>query len=79
MDLLTFAEPEFQLCPFPAYDKLRDSHPVYQDPGTGHSILPRYDDVRAILLNPSVFSNRTGLLGNRWCDEANQLFADKGW
>ncbi len=75
----TFADPVVQKCPFPLYDKLRDDQPVFHDPETGHYVLTRYEDVRRTLLNPAIFSNRTGFLGDRWTPEANNLFEKEGW
>lgn len=77
--LPSFMDPDVQKCPFPFYDKLREEQPVYHDPGTGHYVLTRYDDVRKALMNPSVLSNRTPFLGDRWSPEANALFEKEGW
>ena len=40
-----------QNCPYPAYQKLRDEAPVWQDPNTGFYVVSRFDDVRSVLLN----------------------------
>ena len=77
--LPSFADLEIQRCPFPFYDRLREEQPVFHDAVTGHYVLTRYADVRKILLTPSVFSNRTGFLGDRWTPEANALFEADGW
>ncbi|WP_340317076.1 cytochrome P450 [Rhizorhabdus argentea] len=79
IDQLTFTDEAVQRCPFPVYDKLRDEQPVFHDPGTGHYVLTRYDDVRKALMNPSVLSNRTPFLGDRWTPEANAMFESEGW
>ncbi len=76
---ISFADTAVQACPFPAYDALRDEHPVYLDPVTGHYVLTRYEDVRRALLSHSVLSNRTPFLGDRWSPEANRLFETEGW
>lgn len=75
----SFADEDIQRCPFPLYDRLRDEQPVFHDPKTGHYVLTRYADVRKALLSPSVLSNRTGFMGDRWTPEANQLFEKQGW
>lgn len=77
--LPSFMDPEVQKCPFPLYDRLREEQPVYHDPETGHYVLTRYEDVRKALMNPSVLSNRTPFLGDRWTPEANALFEKEGW
>ncbi|WP_340265870.1 cytochrome P450 [Sphingobium mellinum] len=75
----SFADPEIQKCPFPFYDRLREEQPVFHDPQTGYYVLTRYEDVRKALMNPSVLSNRTPFLGDRWSPEANALFEKEGW
>jgi cytochrome P450 len=47
-------------CPYPAYERMRDDAPVWQDPVTGMWTLTRYDDIRAALLDPERFTNRIG-------------------
>lgn len=76
---LSFTEADIQKCPFKAYDALREEQPVYRDPVTGHYILTRYDDVRKAVLNVAALSNRSGLVGDRWCEKANRLFKAEGW
>lgn len=78
-EYLTFADEAIQLFPFPTYDKLRKEQPVFHDPDTGHYVLTRYEDVRKALMNPSVLSNRTPFLGDRWTPEANAMFERDGW
>ncbi|UZW57051.1 cytochrome P450 [Sphingobium sp. JS3065] len=77
---ISFADPEVQQCPFPAYDRLRTEQPVYIDPKTGNYVLTRYEDVRKVALNPKLFSNRTGLIQTRNTTPITQkMFAEKGW
>jgi cytochrome P450 len=78
-DPVTFTDESVQRCPFPVYDRLREEQPVYRDPENGHYVLTRYEDIRNVLLNPDVFSNRAGFLGDRWAPEANKVFEEKGW
>lgn len=79
---ISFADPAVQQCPFPAYDALRDEHPVYLDPLTGNYVLTRYTDVRKALLNHKALRNRTGLIATRESsvqEQVAQLYAEKGW
>ena len=76
---VSFTDPKVYGCPFSAYDRLREEQPVYRDPASGHYILTRYDDVRRALLNASVLSNNTGVMGDRWAPEANRVFEADGW
>lgn len=41
--------------PFPVWDALREDAPVHYEPDTGLWLVSRYDDVRAILLDPDTF------------------------
>jgi cytochrome P450 len=77
-------DPEIQECPYPAYQRLRDEAPVYQDPLTGFFIVTRYDDIRRVLTDPEHFSNgmmsRTASnLNNERVSKGMKLFQDKGW
>ncbi len=79
---ISFADPAVQQCPFPAYDALREEHPVYLDPLTGNYVLTRYADVRKALLNHKALRNRTGLNTTREStvqDEVARLYGEKGW
>lgn len=76
---LSFADPDIQRCPFPAYAKLRDEQPVYKDPVTGTFILTRHDDVRRALLNVKALRNDTGLTSTTNDVAANAIFQEKGW
>ncbi|XVQ14956.1 cytochrome P450 [Spirillospora sp. CA-255316] len=78
-DSITFADPDVFECPFPVYEKLYDEQPVYRDPMTGNYVLTRYEDVRKALLNVSVLSSNTGVLGElKWVPEAMEVF-EQGW
>jgi cytochrome P450 len=54
---ISFFDPEVNRCPYPAYQKLRDEAPVWQDPHTGMFVVSRYDD---ILMDDKTFTNRVG-------------------
>lgn len=55
IDLLS---PDFIRNPYPAYQRLRDEHPVSWHAGTGYWFLTRCDDVHAALRNPLFRSGR---------------------
>jgi cytochrome P450 len=79
---ISFALPEVQQCPFPAYDALRTEQPVYLDPLTGYYVLTRYSDVRKALLNNKALSSRTGLNTTRESsvqEQVAKLYTEKGW
>jgi cytochrome P450 len=79
---ISFADPAVQQCPFPAYDALRDTQPVYKDPLTGNYVLTRFDDVRKTAMNAKIFRNRTGLITGRSgsvADQVNQMYQERGW
>ncbi len=48
-------DPELQQCPYDAYRQLRDDAPVYNIPGTDMYVVSRYEDVRAVLMDPQRF------------------------
>ena len=60
VDDINFFDPATNDCPYPAYAALRDRAPVWKDPVTGMFVVTRYEDVRAILLDPERFTNRVG-------------------
>jgi cytochrome P450 len=79
---ISFGDPAVQRCPFPAYDALRDTAPVYKDPLTGHYVLTRYDDVRKALMNVKALRNRTGLNQTRETtvtEQVNKMYEERGW
>jgi cytochrome P450 len=57
---VSFFDPAVNDCPYPAYRRLRDDAPVWKDPLTGMYVITRYDDIRAILLDTTRFSNGVG-------------------
>jgi cytochrome P450 len=46
---LTPLDDDFQQCPYPAYDDLRERDPVHHDSVFGRWLLTRHDDVEALL------------------------------
>lgn len=79
-------DPELQQCPYDAYKHLRDEAPVYNIPGTPMYVVTRYDDVRAVLLDPVRFPS-TALdqnIRNSPADaergrKITDRFAENGW
>jgi cytochrome P450 len=76
---VAFADPKTQECPFSAYDELRREAPIYFDESTQVYVVTRYDDVRAIMLDPARFSSITGLVQTRGRREVVELYERKGW
>ncbi len=75
-----------QQCPYEAYKTLREEAPVYKQPGTDVYVVSRYEDVRAILMDPQTF--RSGAEGTAYRMKTGNIerqkkiaarFADKGW
>ena len=52
------AEIEQKLNPFPLYQTMRQSHPLYQDPQRGNWNVFRFDDVQRVLTEYDVFSSQ---------------------
>lgn len=57
--------------PYPAYERLRDEHPVYYNERMGFYALSRYDDIFHVLRKPKLFSSAQGLTPAK--DEIAQL------
>jgi cytochrome P450 len=69
--------PEQRLNPFPVYAHMRKSEPVAYLASSGGFGVFGYDDVRAVLLNPSVFSSEIGdMLPGRKKDNNGIVFSD---
>lgn len=56
----TRLDPFIRNDPFPFYDALREQKPVYYDPGLDVYLVSRYDDARAVLGDPLLFSLEHG-------------------
>ena len=77
---------ETQQCPYDAYKMLREDSPVYKQPGTDIYVVSRYEDVRAILMDPETF--RSGAAGTAYRMKTGNIerqkkiaarFAENGW
>jgi cytochrome P450 len=60
MPVVDFGSTEILQCPFNAYRELRDEAPVWRDPSTGAFQITRYEDIRAIVLDPETYPNGAG-------------------
>ncbi|MFJ6156216.1 cytochrome P450 [Pseudarthrobacter sp. NPDC092184] len=70
MDLT--ASPEYQLDPFPYYERMRETAPVYFDEQSGSWHVFRYDDVQRTLSEYATFSSH---MGGDDASGTGQLFA----
>ncbi|MGP4090686.1 cytochrome P450 [Streptomyces sp. KR55] len=61
LDLLDLFGDGFVRDPYPWLDRLRAESPVHYDPATGLWLVSRYDDVRRVLLAPTVFQPANAL------------------
>src|SRR5690554_3936886 len=59
---VSFMDPEVQMCPFSAYEKVRREGQVYIDPKTGWFIVTDYDLVRKLSADTDNLSSFTGIL-----------------
>jgi len=81
-DLFSITDPAFQQCPFPHYARMLADKPVWRDPVTGFWVVTRYDDVRAVLGNPQVWSSRADQIFNRTstvAQEVKAIYEAEGW
>jgi len=77
---------DLQQCPYGAYKQLRNQAPVYHIPGTEMYVVTRYDDVRAVLMDPQRFPSSaadTPFRASAGNVERGEMvaarFAEKGW
>jgi cytochrome P450 len=70
--MVPFPALEQPLNPFPRYEAMRHSEPVFQDQETGVWHVFRYDDVQRVLSEHATFSSR---IGGDNPSETGQLFA----
>ena len=82
MVTLSLMDPAVQSCPFEFYRQVQTSDPVHRMPETGFFLVTRYDDVRAVLGDPVVFSNRSYLAGGLQAERMRaheDILAAEGW
>ncbi|QFT76236.1 cytochrome P450 [Erythrobacter sp. THAF29] len=77
---------ELQQCPYDAYRQLRDEAPVYNIPGTDMYVVTRYEDVRAVLMDPQRFPSsaadsqfRASAGDIERAQKVAARFEEKGW
>jgi cytochrome P450 len=51
-------DPAVRANPYPTYARLRAEAPIHRNPALGLAAVSRYEDVMAVLKNPSAFSSR---------------------
>jgi cytochrome P450 len=79
---ISLFDPDFQECPYPAYEVLRDEAPVWRDPQTGMFVVTRFEDVRTVLLDTENFASGLGATSaprNERGERMQQLYRDHGW
>lgn len=79
---ITFSDRAIQQCPFSAYDRLRETTPVYRDPTTGNYVLTRYEDIRKAMMNVRALSSKTGLGSSRETaakEAIHRIYEQRGW
>jgi cytochrome P450 len=81
---INLLDANIQNCPYPAYQRLRDEAPVWQDPLTGFYVVTRFEDLRAVLLDTETYSssNYGGGSATVHTDRAARmraLYEEKGW
>ncbi|ATE66225.1 cytochrome P450 [Rhizorhabdus dicambivorans] len=72
---------EFQEESFEFYERLQKEAPVYNMPGTDVYLVSRFDDIKAISLDPATFSNNLSygmIQGERW-KLYQDILESRGW
>lgn len=80
---INFMDQELMECPYHAYSLLREEAPVWKDPTTGFWVVTRYEDVRAILMDPQTYSSvrrkEDEQVDAGRAEAARKLYEEKGW
>ncbi len=79
---ISFSDRAIQQCPFSAYDRLRETAPVYRDPVTGNYVLTRYEDIKKAMMNVRALASKTGLGSSRDTaakDAVRRIYDERGW
>ena len=75
-------DPMVQALPWEFYQKLHEEQPVYRMPETGIFVVSRYDDVRAVLLDTTTYSNVILAMEALQGDNGRRyqaILKEKGW
>jgi len=76
----SLADPEVQKSPFATYKWLRDEAPIFFDSGLKMHVVSRYEDIRSILRDPTLFSSRVGSeMTGGMRQEVKDVFEKEGW
>lgn len=80
---LSFMDPAVQLCPFPAYQAVREAGPVFVDPTTGWYIITDYELVKRLTADTTTLSSFTGILMCKQKsdiqDRIDRIYAEEGY
>jgi cytochrome P450 len=80
---VSFMDPAVQLCPFKAYDAVRDLGKVHQDPATGWYYVTDYETVRRLSADSANLSSYTGVLmcktKSAHQDEIDAIWQEEGF
>lgn len=66
--------PEFLANPYPVFDQLRSSDPIFWSEENSYWILTRYADIASLIQNAHLSSNRIGAHAGRMSQEAREYF-----
>jgi len=66
--------PEFLANPYPVFDQLRSSDPIFWSEANSYWILTRYADIASLIQNEHLSSNRIGAHAGRMSQEAREHF-----
>ena len=81
-EIPSFLNPAVQDDPFETYALMQEHCPVHQLPENGMFMVTRYDDAKATLTDPEVFSSNPSARVPHASDSAKAaaaVFAEKGW
>jgi cytochrome P450 len=54
---IDLTDQDFRECPYPGFELLREDAPVWYDERTKVFVVTRYDDIRAVMLDPKTFTS----------------------
>ncbi len=84
---INFLDADIQICPYHAYDLLREQAPVWKDPITGMYAITRFEDLRNLLLDTKSFTSERYQRGEGAhahmdlgrAKRMHRLYQEKGW